>query len=114
MSRAGRDKGARIERDIVARRAELGGEGRARATIGRGALPGQPRRYRRVRPRSRFDLHGLVGLLQQSLFGQRSGYDDVNNADRLCRDPAMRWVVAGSAPSGQTVSAGKCRFETEW
>jgi len=34
--------------------------------------------------------HLLVGLLRQSVFGRRAGYEDVNDADRLCRDPAMR------------------------
>jgi hypothetical protein len=40
----------------------------------------------------------LVGLLRQSVFGRLAGYEDVNDADRLCRDPAMRWVVGGQAP----------------
>jgi len=29
-------------------------------------------------------------LLRQSVFGRLAGYEDVNDADRLCRDPAMR------------------------
>ena len=37
--------------------------------------------------------HRLAGLLRQSIFGRLAGYEDVNDADRLCRDPAMRWVV---------------------
>jgi hypothetical protein len=36
--------------------------------------------------------HALVGLLRQSVFGRLAGYEDVNDAERLCRDPAMRWV----------------------
>ena len=39
--------------------------------------------------------HFLVGLLRQSVFGRLAGYEDVNDAGRLCRDPAMRWVVGG-------------------
>ena len=31
--------------------------------------------------------HQLVGLLRQSVFGRLAGYEDVNDADRLCRDP---------------------------
>src|ERR1700730_13566248 len=31
--------------------------------------------------------HFLVGLLRQSVFGRLAGYEDVNDADRLCRDP---------------------------
>ena len=34
--------------------------------------------------------HGLIGLLRQSVFGRLAGYEDVNDADRLGRDPAMR------------------------
>ena len=36
--------------------------------------------------------HLLVGLLRQSVFGRLAGYEDVNDAERLCHDPAMRWV----------------------
>jgi hypothetical protein len=59
--------------------------------------------------------HLLVGLLRQSVFGRLAGYEDVNDADRLCRDPAMRWVVGGRAPMGRAASASQMgRFETEW
>jgi Transposase DDE domain group 1 len=59
--------------------------------------------------------HLLVGLLRQSVFGRLAGYEDVNDADRLCRDPAMRWVVGGRAPMGLAASASQMgRFETEW
>src|SRR5262249_60339256 len=39
--------------------------------------------------------HALVGLLLQSVFGRLAGYEDVNDAERLRDDPAMRWVVVG-------------------
>ena len=42
--------------------------------------------------------HALVGLLRQSVFGRLAGYDDVNDAERLRHDPAMRWIVGGKAP----------------
>jgi hypothetical protein len=59
--------------------------------------------------------HQLVGLLRQSVFGRLAGYEDVNDAERLCRDPAMRWVVGSRAPMGQAASASQMgRFETEW
>ena len=45
--------------------------------------------------------HLLVGLLRQSVFGRLAGYEDVNDADRLCRDPAMRWVVGDRAITGK-------------
>src|SRR5712675_1896601 len=59
--------------------------------------------------------HLLVGLLRPSVFGRLAGYEDVNDADRLCRDPAMRWVVDGKAPMDRAASASQMgRFETEW
>src|SRR5712691_11602231 len=59
--------------------------------------------------------HLLVGLLRQSVFGRLAGYEDVNDAERLCHDPAMRWVVGGGAPLGRAASASQMgRFETEW
>src|ERR1700704_1370723 len=59
--------------------------------------------------------HLLVGLLRQSVFGRLAGYEDVNDADRLCRDPAMRWVVGDRAITGCAASASQMgRFETEW
>ena len=44
--------------------------------------------------------HLLAGLLRQSVFGRLAGYEDVNDAERLCRDPAMRWVVGDRAITG--------------
>ena len=41
--------------------------------------------------------HGVVGLLRQSIYGRLAGYEDVNDADRLGHDPAMRWIVGGKA-----------------
>src|SRR5882672_10470439 len=59
--------------------------------------------------------HLLVGLLRQSVFGRLAGYEDVNDADRLRRDPAMRWVVGDRAISGSAASASQMgRFETKW
>jgi hypothetical protein len=48
--------------------------------------------------------HLLVGLLRQSVFGRLAGYEDMNDAERLSRDPAMRWVVDGNAPTGRAAS----------
>src|ERR1700674_2219862 len=59
--------------------------------------------------------HLLGGLLRQSVFGRLAGYGDVNDADRLCRDPAMRWVVGDRAITGSAASASQMgRFETKW
>jgi hypothetical protein len=65
--------------------------------------------------RARTGRHRLVGLLRQSLFGQLTGYEDVNDAERLCRDPAMRWMVGDQAITGSAASATQMgRFETRW
>src|SRR6476660_7234862 len=59
--------------------------------------------------------HRLAGLLRQSVFGRLAGYEDVNDAERLRRDPAMRWVVGDRAISGSAASASQMgRFETKW
>jgi hypothetical protein len=59
--------------------------------------------------------HALVGLLRQSVFGRLAGYEDVNDAERLRHDPAMRWIVGGKAASGRGASASQMgRFETKW
>jgi hypothetical protein len=58
--------------------------------------------------------HGLVGLLRQSVYGRLGGYEDVNDADRLGRDPAMRWIVGGKAiERGGASTSQMGRFETE-
>ena len=40
-----------------------------------------------------------VGLLRQSVFGRLAGYEDVNDAEYLRHDPAMRWILGGKAAS---------------
>jgi hypothetical protein len=59
--------------------------------------------------------HDLIGMLRQSVFGRLAGYEDVNDADRLGRDPAMRWIVGGKAVMRDAASTSQMgRFETEW
>ena len=59
--------------------------------------------------------HALVGLLRQSVFGRLAGYEDVNDAERLRHDPAMRWIVGGRAAQGRAASPSQMgRFETQW
>lgn len=59
--------------------------------------------------------HGMTGLFRQSTFERLGGYEDVNAADRLGRDPAMRWIVGGHAVAKQAASASQMgRFETEF
>jgi hypothetical protein len=60
--------------------------------------------------------HGLLSLLRQSIYSRLAGYEDVNDAERLCVDPAMRHVVGGRAsqPEKQAASTSEVgRFETE-
>ena len=58
--------------------------------------------------------HTLTAQIRQSVFGRLAGYEDVNDADRLGRDPAMRWVVGGRAVTQIAASTSQMgRFETE-
>jgi Transposase DDE domain group 1 len=59
--------------------------------------------------------HALVGLLRQSVFSRLAGYEDVNDAERLRHDPAMRWIVGGKASHSCAASPSQIgRFETQW
>src|SRR5262249_62306334 len=69
-------------------------------------VPAAPRTGRNGR-------HSLIAQLRQSVFGRLAGYEDVNDADRLGRDPAMRWIVGGRAVTGHAASTSQMgRFET--
>jgi Transposase DDE domain group 1 len=60
--------------------------------------------------------HGLLPLLRQSIYSRLAGYEDVNDAERLCVDPTMRHLVGGKAsqPKKQAASTSEVgRFETE-
>ena len=74
--------------------------------------------HRSVRPpfhsASRLPLY--LPLLRQSIYSRLAGYEDVNDAQRLCVDPAMRHVVGGRAAQADKEAAstsGVVRFETE-
>jgi len=57
--------------------------------------------------------HGMTALLRQSVYSRLAGYEDVNDAERLCLDPVMRQVVGGRAADRQAASASQvARFET--
>src|SRR5262249_24124174 len=57
--------------------------------------------------------HTLLAQSRQAVFGRLAGYEDVNDADRLGRDPAMRWVVGGRAVTDHAASTSQMgRFET--
>src|SRR5262245_47431649 len=58
--------------------------------------------------------HTLTALLRQSVYSRLAGYEDVNDAERLCVDPALRAVVGGRAKDFQAASPSEmARFETE-
>src|SRR4051794_18575607 len=58
--------------------------------------------------------HTLIAQLRQSVFGRLAGYEDVNDADRLAHDPAMRWIIGGRAVAQTAASTSQMgRFETE-
>jgi DDE family transposase len=58
--------------------------------------------------------HRIAGFLRQSVFSRLAGYEDVNDADRLCRDPVMCQLVGGRAVKNGAASASALgRFETE-
>ena len=60
--------------------------------------------------------HGLFPLLRQSIYSRLAGYEDVNDAERLCIDPSMRHVVGGRAsqPEKHAASTSEVgRFETD-
>jgi hypothetical protein len=58
--------------------------------------------------------HCLLALLRQSIYSRLAGYEDVNDAERLCLDPALRTVVGGRTKDNTAASAGEmARFETE-
>ena len=59
--------------------------------------------------------HLLTGLFRQSVFGRLAGYEDVNDADRLAHDPAMRAIVDRRGLDRAAASTSQMgRFETEW
>src|SRR3982751_6324659 len=49
--------------------------------------------------------HRLLGLLRQAIYGRLAGYEDVNDAERLARDPAMRAIV-GRAGTDRLAASG--------
>jgi hypothetical protein len=58
--------------------------------------------------------HSMVAMLRQSIFARLAGYEDLNDAERLRVDPAMRRVVGGRAKNRNAASTSEMgRFETD-
>ncbi len=65
--------------------------------------------------RGKSTRHLLTGLLRQSVFGRVAGYEDVNDAERLSRDPAMRTIVDRKGLDRRAASTSQMgRLKTEW
>ena len=69
---------------------------------------GDGRRGRNIR-------HKLPSLVRQAVLGRLAGYEDVNDAERLARDPVMRAIVGHDGLERDAASSSEMgRFETEW
>jgi hypothetical protein len=57
--------------------------------------------------------HDLLAMFRQSVFGRLAGYEDVNDAGRLARDPVMRLIAGGKDFDRYAASESQMgRFET--
>ena len=73
-----------------------------------GSILSEARRGKNIR-------HLVEALFRQSVFGRLAGYEDVNDAERLSLDPAIRTIVDRSGLERTAASTSEMgRFETEW
>ena len=58
--------------------------------------------------------HTVTAMMRQSVYSRLAGYEDTNDAERLCVDPAMRRIVGGRATGKTAASTSQVgRFETQ-
>ena len=73
-----------------------------------GSILSEARRGKNIR-------HLVEALFRQSVFGRLAGYEDVNDAERLSLDPAIRTIVDRRGLERTAASTSEMgRFETEW
>ena len=51
----------------------------------------------------------MLAMLRRAIYGRLAGYEDVNNAERLRVDPAMRRVVGARAKEKEAASCRNFR-----
>jgi hypothetical protein len=57
--------------------------------------------------------HSLRAVLRPSIDSRLAGYEDVNDAERRCLDPALQTIVGGQAKDNKAASTSEmARFET--
>jgi Transposase DDE domain group 1 len=64
---------------------------------------------------SRTGADRLLGLPRQAIYGRLAGYEDVNDAERLACDPAMRAIIGREGLDRLVASSSQMgRFEAAW
>jgi hypothetical protein len=51
--------------------------------------------------------HTVSAMVRQSVFSRLAGYEDTNDAERLCVDPTMRQIISGRARNSYAASTSQ-------